>query len=115
MKLNRETGGMVASLLVHLAILGPLAFWTMVSQNDDLKIAIETMFAEERPPEEFTREMSLDQQVSETLNVMEAGGAVTDADGGALKLHGGSVCAGALALVEPLVAELRAASEGMQS
>ena len=82
MKLNRETGGMVASLLVHLAILGPLAFWTMVTQSDDLKIAIETMFAEERPPEEFTREMSLDQQVSETLNVMEAGGAVTQAVGG---------------------------------
>jgi myo-inositol-1(or 4)-monophosphatase len=47
--------------------------------------------------------------------VQEAGGAVTDADGGPLKLHGGSVCAGAPLLIAPLVAELRAASEGMQS
>lgn len=82
MKLNRDAGGMVASLLVHLAILAPLAFYTMATSGDELKIAIETMFAEERPPEEFTRELSLDQQVSETLNVMEAGGAVTQAVGG---------------------------------
>ena len=44
--------------------------------------------------------------------VIEAGGAVADVSGGPLKLHGGSIVAGAAGLIEPLAAELRiAASE----
>jgi fructose-1,6-bisphosphatase/inositol monophosphatase family enzyme len=41
--------------------------------------------------------------------VAEAGGIVTDADGGPLKLHGGSICAAAPGLSGPLTEEIRAA------
>jgi myo-inositol-1(or 4)-monophosphatase len=41
--------------------------------------------------------------------IREAGGAATDADGAPLKLHGGSVCAGAPDLIASLTAEMRAA------
>jgi myo-inositol-1(or 4)-monophosphatase len=47
--------------------------------------------------------------------IIEAGGRAIDADGGALKLHGGSVCAGAPNLVEPLAAEMRAARAELAS
>ena len=41
--------------------------------------------------------------------IIEAGGAVADVSGGPLKLHGGSIVAGAAGLIAPLAAELRAA------
>lgn len=47
--------------------------------------------------------------------ILEAGGAASDADGDALKLHGGSVCAGAPALIAPLTAEMRAAGADLAS
>lgn len=46
--------------------------------------------------------------------IIEAGGAATDADGESLKLHGGSVCAGAPGLIGPLSAEMRAASDDLR-
>jgi myo-inositol-1(or 4)-monophosphatase len=47
--------------------------------------------------------------------VLEAGGAASDADGNPLTLHGGSVCAGARGLIEPLTAEMRAAAADLAS
>lgn len=47
--------------------------------------------------------------------IIEAGGRVADADGGPLRLHGGSICAGAAALIEPLAAEMRAARAELTS
>ncbi len=47
--------------------------------------------------------------------IIEAGGAVSDADGAPLKLHGGSVCAGAPELIAPLAAELRVARADFDS
>jgi myo-inositol-1(or 4)-monophosphatase len=47
--------------------------------------------------------------------IIEAGGRATDADGQPLKLHGGSVCAGAPGLIEPLTAEMRAAGLALES
>jgi len=41
--------------------------------------------------------------------IIEAGGGAADADGNPLKLHGGSVCAGAAGLIQPLTKEMRAA------
>jgi len=46
--------------------------------------------------------------------IIEAGGAATDADGNPLKLHGGSVCAGAAGLIAPLTAEMRAAGANLR-
>jgi myo-inositol-1(or 4)-monophosphatase len=42
--------------------------------------------------------------------IIEAGGAVTDADGEPLQLHGGSICAGAPGLIAPLTEQMRAAA-----
>jgi myo-inositol-1(or 4)-monophosphatase len=47
--------------------------------------------------------------------IIEAGGAATNADGGPLNLHGGSVCAGAAGLIAPLTAEMRAARADLDS
>jgi myo-inositol-1(or 4)-monophosphatase len=47
--------------------------------------------------------------------IIEAGGAAADADGAPLKLHGGSVCAGAPGLIDPITAELRAAGAELAS
>jgi len=46
--------------------------------------------------------------------ILEAGGGATDADGNSLKLHGGSVCAGAPGLIEPLTGEIRAAAADLR-
>lgn len=46
--------------------------------------------------------------------IIEAGGRATDADGNPLKLHGGSVCAGASGLIDPLTAEMRAAAADLR-
>ena len=43
------------------------------------KISIETIFDSERQPEEFTRELNTDTEVSETLNITPGGGSVTGA------------------------------------
>lgn len=42
--------------------------------------------------------------------IIEAGGAAIDVTGAPLKLHGGSVCAGAAGLVAPIAAEMQAAA-----
>lgn len=47
--------------------------------------------------------------------IIEAGGRAIDSNGGPLKLHGGSICAGAPALVDPLAAEMRAAGAELDS
>lgn len=47
--------------------------------------------------------------------IIEAGGAATDADGGPLRLHGGSVCAGAPGLVASLSAQMRAARAAIET
>jgi myo-inositol-1(or 4)-monophosphatase len=47
--------------------------------------------------------------------IIEAGGAAADADGGPLKLHGGSICAGAKGLVAPITEQFRAAAAGLDS
>lgn len=80
--LTREAKGYLISLGVHLAVLIPLTFVTFVIEKADLKVAIETLFAEERPAEDFTRELSLETQVSESLNVQDVGGSVSGAIGG---------------------------------
>ncbi len=47
--------------------------------------------------------------------IVEAGGAATDADGNSLKLHGGSVCAGAPGLIVSITGEFRAAAAHLDS
>lgn len=46
--------------------------------------------------------------------IVEAGGAASDAYGGPLQLHGGSICAGAAGLIAPLASEMAAAASGKE-
>lgn len=78
------------SVLIHVIFLGPLALFHISGQLDDLKIAIETVFAEERPPEDFTRELSVETDISQNLQQI-SGGAVTAA------VAGGSASSAAVA------------------
>jgi myo-inositol-1(or 4)-monophosphatase len=47
--------------------------------------------------------------------ILEAGGAAADIAGGPLRLHGGSICAGAAQLIAPLTAEMCAARAKLDS
>lgn len=79
----REVPAIAVSLLVHAVALVPLAWVHFSDQAETIKVAIETVFAEERPPEEFTKELNADTEVSETLSVVgTSGGMVTGAVGG---------------------------------
>lgn len=69
-----EILGFALSMALHVVAIVTLLFVHLQLPLDDLKIAVESLFSEERPPEEFTREISDNTEISETLN-MVAGGA----------------------------------------
>lgn len=79
---QRQAPAFIISLALHLGILIPLAWVTTQGQIEDLKVAIETYFEEDRPPEEFTKEMNKDTEVSETTNVIAGAAIVSNAPSG---------------------------------
>lgn len=85
----RELPGLGVSLALHAAVGLALAFIHFHIQAQDLSLAVESLFETERTSDEFTRELSPDTQVSETLSIVSGGGAVSS--GG---LGGGSGTAG---------------------
>lgn len=91
---KRELPAFVLSLVLHLAFLLPLAWIHLSSQVPELKVAIESLIEEERPAEEFTRELSADTQVAETLNVVASPAGAMAAMGGGGGGGGGSLGAG---------------------
>lgn len=64
-----ELSALLLSAGVHVAVLLSLLFVTYRVQFDDVKIAIESLFTEERTPEEFTRELTQETEISETMNM----------------------------------------------
>lgn len=72
-----ELGGLGASLALHGAVAVVLAFIHFQIQAEDLGLAVESLFETERTPEEFTRELSADTEVSENLAVIAGGGIAT--------------------------------------
>lgn len=82
----RDLPGVGVSLVLHLAAGVALAFLHFQIQAQDLSSTVESLFEAERTPDEFTRELSADTQVSETLNVVASGGGVVSSGG----LGGGS-------------------------
>ncbi|MFN0053340.1 MAG: vWA domain-containing protein [Planctomycetales bacterium] len=96
-----ELPGLSVSLALHLVVCIALAFMHFQHQAEDLALAVESLFETERTPDEFTRELAADTQVSESLNVISGGGAIGIASGST-----GSVGAAAVAKIE--------ASETMQ-
>lgn len=81
-KQRRQIPAFVVSLALHLGILIPLAFIHAQGKLDDLKVAIETVFSEDRPPEEFTKELNVDKVVAETMNVTAGAAVVSNAVSG---------------------------------
>jgi len=74
----RDIRAYVTSLVLHLVVLIPLAYIHLESQSENLNAAIETVFSEDRPTEEFTRELNQDTEIADTMNVM-AGAQVVSA------------------------------------
>lgn len=72
-----ELGGLGVSLALHGAIAIALAFIHFQIQAKDLGLAVESLFETERTPEEFTKELSADTEVSETLGLIAGGGIAT--------------------------------------
>ena len=80
-----EISAFLLSAGLHLAVLLALLFLTYQVQFDDVKVAIESLFSEERTPEEFTRELTQETEISETMNIVSGGanvGAVSTGTGG---------------------------------
>ena len=73
------TSGIGLSVVFHLITGVSLAFVHFQQQAEQAKISIETIFDSERQPEEFTRELNTDTEVSETLNITPGGGSVNGA------------------------------------
>src|SRR5258707_15383080 len=73
------TSGFALSVVFHLVTGVSLALVHFKQKSEEAKIAIETIFDSERLPEEFTRELNSDTEVSETLNITPGGGSVTGA------------------------------------
>ena len=73
-----EWTGAAISAALHLVVIVGLMMWHFDVQLDDMKVAVESLFSEERPPEEFTRELSENTETSETMNIV-AGGATVGA------------------------------------
>jgi hypothetical protein len=77
-----ELPGLGVSLVLHVAIGIILAFIHFQIQAEDLGLAVESLFETERTPEEFTRELSADTEVSETLGLVSGGGIATSGGAG---------------------------------
>ncbi|HEY2249638.1 MAG TPA: vWA domain-containing protein, partial [Planctomycetaceae bacterium] len=71
--------GFGLSVAFHLITGVALAFVHFQQQAEQSKISIETILNEEREPEEFTRDLNSDTEVSETLNITPGGGSVSGA------------------------------------
>ena len=69
-----EIPGLGISLALHAVMLVGMAMFHFQHQLQDAQLAVESLFETERTPDEFTREMSADTQVSETLNFVAGGG-----------------------------------------
>lgn len=67
----------IVSLGLHLVLLVPLAFWYLPQVVEMPQMLLETFFEQERPVEQFTRELNVQTTVSETMNLEEGGATST--------------------------------------
>lgn len=71
------------SAALHVVALLALLFVQFQVELDDVKLAIESLFSEERTPEEFTRDLTENTEVAENMNIVAGGsGPVTGTAGG---------------------------------
>ena len=69
--------------MLHLVVLAGMAAVTVAHTAPDAFLAIESLFSDDdRPPEEFSRELSESTQIADSINLVEGSGAFTGAVGG---------------------------------
>jgi hypothetical protein len=78
---SRNYSAVAVSLAIHVVVLGTMWMIRYSDLLDDPAMVLETIFSEERDPQEVTQELQLDTEVAETPNIV-AGGAVSTAVGG---------------------------------
>ena len=76
----RDAPAVFVSVVLHVLVLGMMAFYTIALPMQRQQPAVETVFTEEREQEEFTQQLTIDKTVSENLAVT-AGGVVSSAIG----------------------------------
>ncbi len=74
--LEKNVAPILISVVVHVALLGAMAFYKLQLNNDQDAVAVETVIADERSQQEFEQDLTTDMQVSENLSV-QSGGMVT--------------------------------------
>lgn len=83
MKTSRSFSVVGVSLFVHALLLVGMWFIPRQLFNDQAQIVVETFFSEERDQQEFSQELELSTEVSETANTMAASTNVATASSGA--------------------------------
>lgn len=78
----RDFSAFGVSMVVHAIILSSMWMIRMNMGGDQPDIAVETVFADERAQQEFSRELDLETDIAETMNTL-AGGVVSTAVGSA--------------------------------
>ncbi len=74
--LGKNVAPILISVVVHVALLGAMAFYKLQLNNDQDAVAVETVIADDRSQQEFEQDLTTDMQVSENLSV-QSGGMVT--------------------------------------
>ena len=80
--LGKNVPALLISLVVHIAVLGAMAFYKFQIAADIPEFAVETVIADERLNQEFEQDVSVDTQVSDNLS-MQAGGVIATSLGAA--------------------------------
>ena len=82
LKNRRTVPAWVISLVLHVGVLVGMGTIHIAGKQEELMLAIEAVLAdEERPPEEFTRDLDQQKEAAESLNTV-SGGVVSAAVGG---------------------------------
>lgn len=74
--LSQNAPPIIISIVVHVALLGAMAFYKLKMNDDQDVVAVETVIADERSQQEFEQDLTTDMKVSDNLSV-QSGGMVT--------------------------------------
>lgn len=69
----KQTPAVIASVLFHVGLLAVFAAIKFQLMEDKPRVAVQTVFTEEREQEQFTQQLTVDTQVSENLSVVAGG------------------------------------------
>src|SRR5665213_2908519 len=81
LKNRRAMPAWLMSFFLHAGVLGGLTMVQVARAPAETLLAIETFFEEDRPPEEFTKELDQQVEAAETINLV-AGGVLAQQNSG---------------------------------